>query len=95
MLHLVDVTSLADAEEMVGREIFVEGEVEEESEEELLGWTVTDKGRKIGEVTGIEPIPGNFCIYVGDTLVPLHEDFVISSDPGRRVLDLDLPEGLI
>ncbi len=95
VLHLVDVASFADAEEMVGREIFVEGEVEEESEEELLGWTVTDKGRKIGEVTGIEPIPGNFCIYVGDTLVPLHEDFVISSDPGRRVLDLDLPEGLI
>jgi len=95
VMHLVDVTSLADAEEMVGREVFVEGESEKESGEDLLGWTVLDKGRKVGEVSGIEPIPGNFCIYIGDALVPLHEDFIISADPGRRVLDLDLPEGLI
>ena len=95
VLHLNDVTSLEDAEEMVGREIFVEGESEEEMDEDIIGWTVLDKGRKVGEVTDIEPIPGNFCIYIGDALVPLHEDFIISADPEKRVIDLDLPEGLI
>ena len=54
-----------------------------------------DRGAEVGEITGMEPIPGNLCLYVGDKLVPLHEDFVISCDPEARVLDLDLPEGLL
>ncbi len=95
VVHLCDVTSLEDAEELVGRDIFIEGQGEEQDEEDLLGWTVLDKGRKVGEVSGIEPIPGNLCIYVGDALLPLHEDFIISCDPQTRTIDLDLPEGLI
>lgn len=95
VVHLCDVASLEDAEELVGRDIFVEGQDEEQDEEDLLGWTVLDKGRKVGEVSGIEPIPGNLCIYVGDALLPLHEDFIISCDPQTRTLNLDLPEGLI
>ncbi len=95
VVHLCDVTSLEDAEELAGRDIFVEGQGEEQDEEDLLGWTVLDKGRKVGEVSGIEPIPGNLCIYVGDALLPLHEDFIISCDPQTRTLNLDLPEGLI
>ncbi len=95
IVHLGDVTSLEDAEEMVGREILVEGENDVQEGEDIVGWTVLDKGRRVGEVSGIEPIPGNFCIYVGEALIPLHEDFIISADPKTRTLDLDLPEGLL
>ena len=69
-------------------------EEEEEDSEDFIGWTLLDKGRIVGTVTGIEPIPGNLCLIVGDTLVPLHEDLVLSADPEKRILDLDLPEGL-
>lgn len=95
LVHLNDVFSLEDAEEIVGGFLSIEGEWEEDEEDDFIGWTVLDKGREVGTVTGIEPIPGNFCLYVGDAMVPLHEDFIISTDPHRRVLDLDLPEGLI
>jgi 16S rRNA processing protein RimM len=95
IVHLNDVNSLADAEEIVGRDIFMEGSEADEEEEDFTGWTVFDKGRKIGKVTGIEPIPGNLCLYVGETLIPLHEDLVISSDPVSMTLNLDLPEGLL
>jgi hypothetical protein len=43
----------------------------------------------------MEPIPGNLCLYVGETLVPLHPDLILSADPATRILDLDLPEGLL
>jgi 16S rRNA processing protein RimM len=95
IVHLNDITSLADAEEVVGRGLFIEGEWEEEEELDFTGWTLLNRGERVGTVTGMEPIPGNLCLYIGETLVPLHEDLIISADPATRTLNLDLPEGLI
>ena len=94
VVHLIDVDSLGDAEEIVGRFISIEGEWEEEEEEDFTGWAVLDHGREIGRVTGVEPIPGNFCLYVGEMMIPLHEDFTLSVDEDAKVMDLALPEGL-
>lgn len=94
VIHLTDVDSLADAEEIAGRTVCIEGEWEDDAEEDFTGWTVTDKGKMLGTVTGAEPIPGNYCLYVGGIMIPLHEDFVLSADEKRKRLDLDLPEGL-
>ncbi|MCR5561361.1 MAG: hypothetical protein K6F58_06045 [Bacteroidales bacterium] len=58
------------------------------------GITADSAPRRLGTVTGDEPIPGNYCIYVGDIMIPLHEDFIVSADPARRELVLDLPAGL-
>ena len=95
IIHLNDITSLADAEEVVGRGLFIEGEWEEEEELDFTGWTLLNRGERVGTVTGMEPIPGNLCLYVGDALVPLHEDLILSADPATRTLNLDLPEGLL
>lgn len=98
VVHLNDVTSLEDAEELVGRMISIEGEWEDEQEEDFTDWLVFDRGNRLGLVTGMEPIPGNLCLYVetsqGEAMIPLHEDFVISVDEQNRSLFLDLPEGL-
>ena len=95
VVHLNDVLTLEDAEEIVGRDVFIEGEWEDEDEEDFTGWTILNRGEEVGEVTGMEPIPGNLCLYIGETMIPLHEDFILSADPSKRVLDLDLPDGLI
>ena len=68
---------------------------EEEEEMDFPGWTLLNRGQRVGTVTGMEPIPGNLCLYVGETLVPLHPDLILSADPATRILDLDLPEGLL
>ena len=95
IIHLNDITSLSDAEEVVGRGLFIEGEWEEEEELDFTGWTLLNRGERVGTITGMEPIPGNLCVYVGENLVPLHEDLILSADPATRTLDLDLPEGLL
>ena len=95
IIHLNDIENLEDAEEVVGRPVFIEGEWEEEEEMDFTGWTLLNRGERVGTVTGMEPIPGNLCLYVGDTLVPLHPDLILSADPAARTLDLDLPEGLL
>ena len=99
VVHLNDVCNLDDAEELVGRTIYADVEVEDDGEMDFTGWAILDRGRKIGICTGLEPIPGNPCLYVKladgrEPLIPLHEDFVVSVDEATRTLSLNLPEGL-
>ena len=99
VVHLNDVQNLEDAEEMVGRTIYADVEMEEDDEPDFTGWTILDRGARIGTCTGIEPIPGNPCLYVKladgrEPLIPLHEDFVAGIDEASRTLSLNLPEGL-
>ena len=104
IIHLNDIDSLEDAEEVVGRDLFIEGEWEEEQELDFTGWTLLNRGERVGLISGTEPIPGNLCLYVlpdghsgpdRESLVPLHEDLILSADPATRTLDLDLPDGLL
>lgn len=123
ILHLTDISTLEDADEVVGRDILAD--VSEDADgPDFIGWTVYDvagdagvagaagscgaadpavggprgaadpRGRCLGVVTDDAPIPGNYCLYVGELMIPLHEDFIVSVDPERRELVLNLPAGL-
>ena len=113
ILHLTDISTLEDADEVVGRDILAD--VSEDADgPDFIGWTVYDaaeaaaagaagaagrgaadpRGRCLGVVTDDAPIPGNYCLFVGDMMIPLHEDFIVSVDPKRRELVLNLPAGL-
>lgn len=95
IVHLSGVDDLEDAEEIVGRAVWMDVELEDELQEDFVGWTILDKGNEVGKVTGVEPIPGNLCLYIGDVIIPLHEDFIIDADTEARILNLNLPEGLL
>lgn len=68
LVRLTGVRSLKDADELAGREVFADY-FEEESEEDLAGWTVIDaaSGAVVGIVSDYEDIPGNLCIWVRRT----------------------------
>ena len=99
--HITDVSSLKDAEEIVGREVFADYfEEDEDGPGDFSGWTLYDTAgeggaRLVGTVDSLEPIPGNPCLSVAGALVPLHEDLVEKVDKERRHLFLRLPEGLL
>ena len=98
VLHLNDILSLDDAEEIAGRTIYADAELEEDEEPDFTGWTIVDHGHEIGRCTGLEDIPGNPCLYVevngSEVLIPLHEDFIENAEPQSRTLFLNLPDGL-
>lgn len=54
---------------------------------------------KVGEVTDFLDIPGNPCIVAetkkGAVTIPLHEDLIISTDPGFRSITMEIPDGLL
>ena len=100
VVTLTGVHSLKDAEELVGLPVYADY-FEEEEEEDLTGWTVFDaNGAEVGTVSGYEDIPGNLCIYVKtpggeEVLLPLNQELVVSMDAGKRILTLEIPEGLL
>lgn len=102
VVHLNDVHNLTDAEELVGRTVYADVELEDDDELDFTGWVIVDRGRRIGICTGLEDIPGNPCLEVqvecssesAGVLIPLHEDFIVEVDEDSRTLSLNLPDGL-
>jgi len=100
LAHLTDVDSLEDAEELVGRPIYVLDEDAGTDEyEDFSGWTFVNVAGpeevKIGVVDDLEDIPGNPCLVIGENLIPLHEDLVEEIDEVNKILKMNLPEGLL
>lgn len=106
LAYLTDVQNLEDAEELVGKSLYIPDSDErgEDAIMDFTGWTLYDaSGRDgivpIGKITGFEDIPGNPCIDVdtegGTVLVPLHEDLIASKDDNSRILVMNIPEGLL
>jgi 16S rRNA processing protein RimM len=99
IVHLNDVHTLEDAEELVGQAVWADWEEEEGDEEgfgDLVGWTLAGAGR----ITGFIDIPANPCLEVEtkngtSVLVPFHEDLIVSVDPDRQEIELEIPAGLL
>ena len=95
LAHLTDVSTKEDAEQLVGRAVYLPAEDFESDEDGFIGWTLEG----VGEVVDIEDIPGNPCLVVErggeEVLVPFHEDLVVSVDEKSRTIAMRLPEGLL
>ena len=94
-----DVDTLAQAEELVGREVRFAAE-EEEEEDTLIGLRVRDSRtrRIVGEIVDFSDYGGNIVLTVetedsGEVLLPLHEELIVNIH--GEVITLDIPEGLI
>ena len=107
LVHLTGVRNLADADELAGRDVFLEAS-DEEDEEDIIGWTVLDdNGTVVGTVRDYEDIPGNLCIWVErdfstslemtkkEVLLPLHDDLILEVNPETRTIMLEIPDGLL
>ena len=104
LVKITGVHNLEDAEEVVGQPVFIDYFEDSDSEgyAALVGFTIfNEDGSKAGEITGIEDIPGNPCVYVRkdgteeEVLVPLHEDFIVSIDEKTGTLVMRIPDGLL
>ncbi len=105
LVRLTGVRSLDDAQELCGKKINVRPQdypdlEEDEDLQELIGWTVLDQdGRTAGTISAVEEIPGNPCIEIktenGQGLVPLSEELLLSVNSKKRILKMQIPEGLL
>lgn len=97
LAYLTGVKTLEDAQELAGAALWMPREDSDDGLfEDFTGWTLKNSdGTVVGVIDGLEDIPGNPCLVVGQTLIPLHEDLVESVDESERILTMNIPEGLI
>ena len=102
LAYLTGIRTQADIAEVEGEKLWMErenlGEEEDPMEDLslLVGWTLLDKGRVAGRIVAFEDIPGNPCLELeSGALVPLREEMVRSLDEEKKMLEMDLPEGLL
>jgi 16S rRNA processing protein RimM len=67
----------------------------------LIGYVVLRQNENIiGEITDIIRNPGQWLLSIvsnskKEILVPLHDDFIISIDENKKIIIMDIPDGLI
>ena len=107
LVHLTGVRNLTDADELAGRDVYLNVDDDEEGED-IIGWTVLDAtGTVVGKVRDYEDIPGNLCIWVErdarlesgmtgkEVLLPLHDDLILEVNPETETIMLEIPDGLL
>lgn len=90
----------AHAEEVVGRDLFIQSaEADFLGELDILvGFTVISQdGVKAGTVSRVIEYPNNICLELEETetLLPFHEDLVLSFDQENKTIVMTIPQGLL
>lgn len=105
-LTLVELNSLIEAEKLIGLEVFIQVDIKNEVEENnpssfiINQYMIKDKKEgDIGLVMDILEINNNplFKIIIGkkEILIPYNEAFIEKIDHDKRIIFMDLPEGLL
>ncbi len=96
--------SIDKVNEFTGCRIFLTSEKPEikpsENIQELTGFKINSgDNKKIGTITGLVENPGQILLNVKsdggkEIMIPLHENLIINVDRRRKIIKMDLPEGL-
>lgn len=104
-----DIDSAAAAKKLTGSKVFYPRKHEAAADahgqlhslKALTGFTVFDATQMpLGTVAGVDDSSANTLLYIDtpdgrELIVPLHEDFLRDYDLGKRILTLELPDGLL
>ena len=105
LVRLTGICSDEDAREVTGRSVYAEtgtaGTEYDEDFSSLVGWMLLDAdGKAVGRISDYLDIPGNPCLEIavkdaGTSIIPLHEDLIISADEKKQELTMSIPAGLV
>ena len=101
-VRFADFDNTRRAEELIGKELFVEESVEEDDDEfymeDLIGFRVEAGGLR-GEITDFYDSEMNPLFGVdfgqGERLIPAAEEFIAQIDFDKGIIRMVLPEGLM
>lgn len=88
------------AREFCGKTAYVKRELVTESDEVALdyfvGFSVIDQTHgTLGTIDSVDETTANALFAIGDLLIPVSDDYIVDIDHDRKVLTMNLPEGLV
>lgn len=104
-VYLEDIDHIDKSKPLVGKKVYIRTKdipenTNDNTPELLRGFTVIDESKgELGEITEIQILPKQYIaslIHQGkEIMFPLHEQFILGIDQKNRVINVDLPEGLV
>ena len=102
---LEDIDNKEKAHPLQGKDIYAKDDdlteiLEEEPYHDLAGFTISDKNMGIiGEITKVLELPHQFLAQVfkdeKEILIPLNDDFILNIDEKKKLIEMQLPDGLL
>lgn len=104
ILHFDEITSIEEADTLVGYRLLVPSSELPQTDEiflsDLVGYSLYASGELVGTITHYRELGLNALFSVStsggtEVLIPATDELVVSVDVDGKVLEMDLPEGLI
>jgi 16S rRNA processing protein RimM len=105
IILLEDIENKEKAHPLQGKDIYAKDDdlteiLEDEPYHDLAGFTISDKNMgKIGEITKVLELPHQFLAQVfkdeKEILIPLNDDFILNIDEKKKLIEMQLPDGLL
>ncbi|MEG1643253.1 MAG: ribosome maturation factor RimM, partial [Bacteroidales bacterium] len=106
LIKFEDIDDDTSARVLINREIYfpkkhiVHEDIGEEPADYFLGYKVVVSGRYLGDITEIDDTTANvlFTVVAGDGrdyLIPATDDFVENIDEEGKIINMNIPEGLL
>lgn len=102
ILKIDGIDTDTQARELGGKTVFalrseIDEELDEDSPEALIGYRICDRdGNEIGQVADIDDTTANLLFVLGNgLLIPVAEELITGIDRDARIINMQLPEGLI
>ncbi len=62
----------------------------------LVGFKLIDQQHgEIGVITDVDTSTPNTLLLIGDRMIPAADEYIVSLDEKNRIIEVDLPEGLL
>lgn len=103
IIELEEITTKEEAQKLTGKEVSIQSKkpiIKVEKDLGIIGYTVIDEIiGKIGIIDSLIEMPHQSLIQVNynekEVLIPLHPDFILKVDKSKKIIYLNLPEGIL
>lgn len=106
LVKFEDLDSVETVEFLIGCDVYLEKKYAEDEESDemplnyFIGFKVVDGDKCVGTITDIDDSTQNWLFIIekedgSEAMIPAHEDFIVALDKEKRVITVDLPQGLI
>ncbi len=101
LLRFEGMETCDDVQELCGQDVFFLRSLKPKDEEEEYTWDyfrgfmLLDTGKgELGTIDDVDCSTDNVLFVVGSLLVPAAEDLIVDMDHDKRIITMQLPEGL-
>lgn len=101
LLKFCDIDTQQRAAELTGSDVYFPRHLADTGDDslswaEIVGYAVWHGGREVGRIAAVDDTTANTLFELQDgTLIPASEELITSVDKQKKIINMELPDGLL